>query len=132
MMAILRTFLTMVTTTTRTALLTPTLNRQLRIARIWVMVDTAETSEKALELYYGTGTNAAADPAKIIDILIIKNAGVHTARTYDTQSLDRSPTGLPAEEISYRWNAVPTNAHRIFIEYREHNTNRICQLNDID
>ena len=132
MMAIRRTWVDMVTTTTRTTLLAPTGSRQLRIARIWVVVETAEASEKPLELYFGTGANAAVDRSKIIDTLTIKNAGSHSARTYDANSLDRSPTGLKAEVISYRWTAAPASAHRAFIEYRQHDTNRICSLTDRD
>lgn len=132
MMAIRRTWVDMVTTTARTTLLAPTGSRQLRIARIWVVVETAETSEKPLELYFGAGANAAADRSKIIDILTIKNVGSHGTRTYDALSLDRTPTGLQGEVISYRWTSAPASAHRAFIEYRQHDTNRMCARTDRD
>lgn len=130
MPAIKRTWVDLGTATTRTTLLAPADSHQLRIARIWVVVETAEAAEKALELYFGTGANAAADRSKILDILIIKNTGNHSTRAYDTNSLDRSPTGLRAEVISYRWAAAPANAHRALIEYREHDSNIQCHLTD--
>jgi hypothetical protein len=132
MKAIQRTWLDMVTTTARTTLVSPTGNRQLRMARIWVVVETAEVAEKGLELYFGTGASAASDRTKIIDVLTVKNIGSHSSRTYDIQSLDRSPTGGRGEVISYRWASAPVTAHRIFIEYREHDTNRICAETDLN
>lgn len=112
----LRTFATMVTTTTRTTLLTPSTGKRVRVVRIKVRQETAETAQ-LVELYFGTGTNAATTASKIIDILSVPNGGEVTTRSYD--ALADGPVGLVNEVVSYRWRSAPTNAHLAEIEYLE-------------
>lgn len=125
-----RTWLTMVTTTARTTLLTPPSGYQILIARIWVKVEVSETAEKVLELYFGTGAGASADSAKIIDMFVVKATGEYTTRTYNPSTLDttRAPFSMRDEVVSYRWNAAPTNAHRIFIEYVHERCNHPLEM----
>ncbi len=121
--AVKRTWVTMAAGTTRETLLTPTAGYRIRLVRIWLVVTTAESSEKPLELYFGTGTNATSNRAKVIDIFPeVKSIGAYTTRTYDTLSVGRAPTGARDESISYRWQSAPANNHSIFIEYVEEST----------
>ena len=99
----LRTLLTMVTTATVTTLLTPATGKRVRIRRIHVTQETAEAAQ-LVELYFGAGANAAADLAKIIDILIVPNGGSVATRSYD--SLADGPVSLVGEVVSYRWRRV--------------------------
>lgn len=112
----LRTFATMVTTTTRSTLLTPTSGKRVRLIRVTVRQETAEAAQ-LVEIYFGTGTNAATTASKVIQILNVPNGGEVSTRTFD--KLGDGPVGLVNEVVSYRWRAAPANAHLILIEYLE-------------
>lgn len=117
--AVKRTWVNAVTNDIRQTLLTPTIGRRIRVIRLWALTLQSDSSNRWLEVYFGTGADASAAPTKVIDILILPTTGTAVTRTYDSLSVGRGPTGLVNEVVSYRWRNAPLATHGIIIEYVE-------------
>ena len=103
------------TSTTRGLVLTPSPGKRIRIIRIRVIQESAD-SKHYLELYFGTGTNILSNPEKAIDTLTIGNLGTDETRTYER---GEGPRGLRNEVLSNRWTSAATTVHKIMVEHDE-------------
>ena len=103
------------TSTVRNTILTPTSGKRIRIIRIRGIQEVAD-GRHLLELFFGTGADITADPAKAVDTLDILDLSDDETRTYQR---GEGPRGLRNEVLSGRWKTATTSVHKIMVEYDE-------------
>lgn len=103
------------TSTTRDTVLTPATGKRIRLIRIRGIQESAD-GRHLYELYFGTGANIAANPAKAIDTLDILDLSDDETRTYER---GEGPRGLRNEVLSGRWKTAAASVHKIMVEYEE-------------
>ena len=101
--------------TARVTVLTPATGKRLRVVRVNVYQIAADGLH-FLEVYYGTGVNIAANPAKVIDYVRISDLSQGQTRTWGRGT---GPIAAKNEVLSVRFTVAPTTAHKLIVEYTE-------------
>ena len=99
----------------RSTLLTPTNGTRLRLIRVAVHQIISDNLHFA-ELYFGTGTTIATNPAKAIDLVRVPDLSEGTSRSWGRGN---GPLGAKNEVLSPRWTLSPATSHKIIVEYTE-------------
>lgn len=103
------------TTTSRKTLLVPPSGKRIRLIRITIS-QTASDGTHWAEVYFGTGANIEADPAKAVEVVRVSDLSEGATRSW---SRGTGPVGAKGDHLSMRWTAAPATVHAIIIEYTE-------------
>ncbi len=104
------------TSNARETLVAPNKGKRLRILRVRVIQETAD-GRRLYEVYFGSGADIAAEPAKAVDTLDVPELGEGATRAFPR---DEGPRGRRDEPLSGRWSGeAPAAAHKIMVEYTE-------------
>ena len=104
------------TSSARETIVRPNKGRRIRLIRARVVQESAD-GRRHYEVYFGTGSDIAADPSKAIDTLEVPELGEAATRTF---AREEGPRGRRDEVLSGRWSGgAPARAHLLIIEYTE-------------
>ena len=104
------------TSNARDTIVRPNKGKRVRLVRARIVQEGA-AGRRHYEVYFGTGQDIAANPAKAVDTLEVPESGEASTRTF---AREEGPRGLRDEVLSGRWSGVPpTRAHLLIVEYTE-------------